>query len=46
MGPDFYIGYFIGTVEEAYDYCVCHGVKVTLIQSGADSRLHYDTGEY
>jgi len=34
MGPDPYIGHFLGTEEEVRHYCETHGVKVDLIQSG------------
>lgn len=33
-GADEYIGHFMGTMEEAREYCECHSVKVTLVQKG------------
>jgi hypothetical protein len=33
LGADYYIGYFIGTVEEARHYAMTHGVKDITVMS-------------
>lgn len=33
IGPDPYVGHFMGTVDEVQNHCKCHGIKITVIQS-------------